>query len=235
MQLFYQPDTTAQDQIVKFDREESKHIAKVLRKNSGDHVYVTNGKGKLFQVEITFSTLNRVEGKIISTQSEPQRTVKLHLAVAPTKSNDRFEWFLEKAVEIGIDEITPIICERSERKHIKKTRFERIIQSAMKQSLRLSLPKINDAVSFKDFIPQADTSIGFKGIAHCEEFTKTPLKEIAAGKTDFILLIGPEGDFSISEIELAKHHGFHEISLSGSRLRTETAAIVACHTVSLLA
>ncbi|MFT5892575.1 MAG: 16S rRNA (uracil1498-N3)-methyltransferase, partial [Dokdonia sp.] len=158
---------------------------------------------------------------------------KLHIAIAPTKLNDRFEWFLEKSTEIGITEITPIICDHSERKQIKEERFKKIVQSAMKQSLQAHLPVLHPMTTLKDFIasqPQAHLSC----IAHCEEGEKSPLtKELTAAK-DILILIGPEGDFSSQEITQAVSKGYKEITLGNSRLRTETAGIVACHSIAFL-
>jgi 16S rRNA (uracil1498-N3)-methyltransferase len=153
----------------------------------------------------------------------------LHLAVAPTKMNERYEWFLEKATEIGIHEITPIICDHSERKVIKADRFEKIIESAMKQSLHYYLPKLNEAMTFKDFILKEQ--IGQKFIAHCEETDKNSLKQVLLPNANCTVLIGPEGDFSVKEIQLALDSNYIPVSLGSTRLRTETAAIVACHTV----
>jgi len=153
----------------------------------------------------------------------------LHLAVAPTKMNERYEWFLEKATEIGIQEITPIICEHSERKVIKTDRFQKILESAMKQSLHYYLPKLNEPIAFKDFIKKEFD--GQKFIAHCEETDKKSLKNELENGKDVTILIGPEGDFSVKEIQLAIENSFIPVSLGNTRLRTETAAIVACHSV----
>ena len=161
-----------------------------------------------------------------------KRSYSLHLAVAPTKMNDRYEYFLEKATEIGIDSITPIICEQSERKTIKSDRFEKIIQSAMKQSLHYYLPNLNEAVYFKDFIKQEFTGQLF--IAHCEESNKKSLKKELEPNQNITILIGPEGDFSMKEIELAMTNHFIPVTLGDTRLRTETAAIVACHSVAFI-
>jgi 16S rRNA (uracil1498-N3)-methyltransferase len=151
------------------------------------------------------------------------------LAVAPTKMNERYEWFLEKATEIGIQEITPIICEHSERKVIKTDRFQKILESAMKQSLHYYLPKLNEPIAYKDFIKKEFN--GQKFIAHCEETDKKSLKNELEVCEDVTILIGPEGDFSIKEIQLAIESSFIPVSLGNTRLRTETAAIVACHSV----
>ena len=156
----------------------------------------------------------------------------LHIAIAPTKNNDRLEWFLEKATEIGIDEITPIICQNSERKFVKQERLEKIIQSAMKQSLKFTLPKLNEPIKFNDFIDQDFN--GKKCIAHCEDDEKTLLKTLVNTKEKITILIGPEGDFSTQEIKKALSKKFIPISLGESRLRTETAGLVAVQTVAII-
>ncbi|WP_194767671.1 16S rRNA (uracil(1498)-N(3))-methyltransferase [Tamlana sp. I1] len=230
MQLFYYPEINETTTQFTLDKTESKHIVKVLRKTAGDILHITNGNGWLFTAEITIPNLNKCTVKIISKTLQAKRDYNLHLAVAPTKMNDRYEWFLEKATEIGIESITPIICDHSERKTIKPERFDRILQSAMKQSLSCYLPKLNDAVNLKDFLKQ-----DFQGdlfIAHCEETDKKSLKQALKQKTDVTILIGPEGDFSAKEIEQALESNFIPVTLGETRLRTETAAIVACHSVA---
>ncbi|RZS90749.1 16S rRNA (uracil(1498)-N(3))-methyltransferase [Aquimarina brevivitae] len=232
MQLFYNPDIHASQSEVTFDREESKHIVKVLRKKIDDILYITNGRGDLFLVQVIDPNINKCSTKIISKEKKPQRSYHVHLAVAPTKMNDRFEWFLEKATEIGIDEISPIICDHSERKVIKEERFERILQSAMKQSLQTYLPKLNKVQSFSEFM--AKDVKGQRFIAHCEETQKKTFKQVLEKDKDLVLLIGPEGDFSANEIQLALEQEYLPVSLGETRLRTETAAIVGVHTVALL-
>ena len=232
MQLFYNPDLTDHTQDFFFSKEESKHIAKVLRKKEGDTLSITNGQGWLFTAQITIADLKKCAANIIEKTYFENHSYKLHLAVAPTKMNDRYEWFLEKATEIGIDSITPIICDHSERKVIKPERFEKIIQSAMKQSLQYHLPKLNSAISFKQFMNQEFSGQLF--IAHCEELDKTSLKSQIETQTEITVLIGPEGDFSVKEIELALQNGFAPVTLGNTRLRTETAAIAACHSVAFL-
>ena len=232
MQLFYNPSISENDKEVIFPRDESKHIIKVLRKIEGDNLNITNGKGFLFNAEIIDANLNKCKAKIKNFEQERDKKYHLHLAVAPTKMNDRFETFLEKATEIGIDKITPIICDHSERKVVKINRFERVLQSAMKQSLHYTLPEITEAISFKEFIQQHHD--GQKFIAHCEEKEKKSFqKELLPGET-YTLLIGPEGDFSPQEIELALQQQFIPVTLGHTRLRTETAAIVATHTAALI-
>ena len=229
MQLFYNPDIDETTKSFSFDKEESKHIIKVLRKKDSDILHVTNGSGLLFETEITLASDNKCIVEVLSIKKSPEPKFRLHLAVAPTKMNDRFEWFLEKATEIGIQEITPIICDRSERKVINLERFEKIIFSAMKQSNETFLPKLNDAVSFKEFIKQKNKGLQF--IAHCEETDKRSLKDALKPNEDVTLLIGPEGDFSDKEIALAIENNFQPVTLGNTRLRTETAAVVACHSV----
>jgi len=161
-----------------------------------------------------------------------RRNYWLHLAIAPTKNMERMEWFAEKATEIGIDEITPLLCHHSERKAIKTERLEKIILSAMKQSIKSYKPRVNEMVSFKEFIVREHS--GSKLIAHCGDNPKVSLKSKLNGQQRFTILIGPEGDFSPEEIELALAQGFAEVHLGKSRLRTETAGIVACHTLNLM-
>ena len=229
MQLFYNANLNETTQSFAFDREESKHIIKVLRKKDGDLLYVTNGLGYLFETQITLASDTKCMVDIVSFTKEKKPAYHLHLAVAPTKMNDRYEWFLEKAVEIGVQEITPIICDRSERKVINADRYEKIILSALKQSNGVYLPKLNPAIAFKDFVNQENK--GQLLIAHCEETDKKTLKSILQPNQDICMLIGPEGDFSEKEISTALENNYQAVSLGNTRLRTETAAIVACHSI----
>jgi 16S rRNA (uracil1498-N3)-methyltransferase len=227
MQLFY---TNNSETEFTLPSEESKHITKVLRKKEGDTLHFTDGKGNLLIAEITNSDQRKTRVKLIDKIiQEKQHNYYLHIAIAPTKNMDRFEWFLEKATEIGIDEITPIICENSERKKVKTERGNRILLSAMKQSLKHHLPKLNEAISFKDFI-KGDFE-GKKYIAHCEEGKKIELRKKKKEKRTLIL-IGPEGDFSPAEIKNSTTNNFTPISLGNSRLRTETAGLVCVTTIS---
>ena len=232
MQLFYNPNINNDSESFSFDKEESKHIIKVLRKKDTDILYVTNGLGDLFTTEITLASDSKCTVRIVSVVKSEQPKYQLHLAVAPTKLNDRYEWFLEKATEIGVTEITPIICDHSERKQIKTERFDKIIQSAIKQSNQYFLPKLNEPISFKDFMKNKNEDV--KLIAHCEETNKKSLKEIIRPNENITLLIGPEGDFSEKEIKLAIENKYIPISLGNTRLRTETAAIVASHSVAFV-
>ncbi|QCW99638.1 16S rRNA (uracil(1498)-N(3))-methyltransferase [Aggregatimonas sangjinii] len=232
MQLFYNADINEADTEFSLSAEESKHIIKVLRKKEDDLLHITNGKGYIFTVKITTANAKKCEVQIIKSRKKHPKRHSLHLAVAPTKMNDRYEWFLEKATEIGVDEITPIICTRSERKIIKPERMEKVIQSAMKQSLRAYLPKFNKAVTLQQFLENEQNPLRF--IAHCEEVEKSELKRRVAPDTDITLLIGPEGDFTSEEISDATAMGYIPVSLGKSRLRTETAAIMACAIVNLI-
>jgi len=232
MQLFFAPDIKPEDKSFVFDKEESRHIVKVLRKKEGDSIHITNGKGWLFTSTVTFATEKRCEVTLGTSEFTEPMPYQLHLAVAPTKMNDRYEWFLEKAVEIGISEITPIICEHSERTVFKADRFEKIIQSAMKQSLQYHMPVLHEPIAFNQFVKQQRGGKLF--IAHCEETDKKLLKTELAPKETQTILIGPEGDFSTKEIELALSLGYIPVSLGNTRLRTETAAVVAAHSVAFV-
>ncbi|PBJ08997.1 16S rRNA (uracil(1498)-N(3))-methyltransferase [Flavobacterium sp. ACN6] len=229
MQLFFNPNIDETTQSFSFDKEESRHIIKVLRKKDSDILHVTNGSGLLFETQITLASDNKCIVEVLSISNAEKPKFHLHLAVAPTKMNDRFEWFLEKATEIGIQEITPIFCDRSERKVINKDRFEKIILSAMKQCNESFLPKLNEAISFKEFVKKQHQ--GLQLIAHCEETDKKSLKEVLQPNENVTILIGPEGDFSEKEIALALENNYKPVTLGNTRLRTETAAIVACHSV----
>lgn len=232
MQLFYNPRLDNSASQFTFSEEESKHIVKVLRKKQGDILHITNGNGYLFEAKIIVTDAKKCKAEIIDTDKKHRKMYWFHLVVAPTKMNDRFEWFLEKATEIGVNEITPIICENSERKVVKVERMEKVIQSAMKQSLQTFLPKLNTPISYKDFMAKTHENLLF--IAHCEDEEKLDLKRRVAPDRDVTILIGPEGDFSKKEIKQAYKKGFLPVSLSENRLRTETAAIVACTTVNMI-
>ncbi len=230
MQLFYNPELNEHSTQVAFSKEESKHIVKVLRKSVGDDLHSTNGNGWLFASKIINSDIKHCVAQITSKTFFGRKNYRLHLAVAPTKMNDRYEWFLEKATEIGIDSITPIICHHSERKTINTERFEKILLSAMKQSAQYYLPKLNAQIPFMEFVKQ--DFAGQKFIAHCEDSQKTTLKNALQAQNDVLILIGPEGDFSVKEIETAVKSRFIPVTLGTTRLRTETAAVVACHSVA---
>jgi len=228
MQLFFCDNYN--NEIV-LSAEERKHAIKVLRKGIGDELYFTNGNGLFLTGKITSINKLKTTVKIISEERKKKsHDYLLHIAIAPTKNIDRFEWFLEKATEIGIDEITPIICERSERKAIKLERCKRILKSAIKQSLKFHLPIINNPIKFQELINNKNYSN--KYIAHCNKKNIVSLKDQELGG-DTLILIGPEGDFSISETNHAIENGFKEISLGKDRYRTETAGVISTHTINL--
>jgi len=232
MNLFFNQNIVFETSSFNFSQDESRHIFKVLRKTSGDKISVTNGKGLewlgiLTKVENKNVTAERISAKIIRDTS-----FKLEIAISPTKSNERIEWFLEKIIEIGIKKIHFIKTENSERKKINITRLYKIAISAMKQSKQFYLPEINDIISYKDFIKT--TNIEQKFIAHCKNTSKKHIANISLDFKPLIILIGPEGDFSKNEIELALSMGYSPISLGNQRLRTETAAMCATQTISTL-
>ena len=228
MQLFY---LESLEEKIKLNTAESRHITKVLRKKEGDVLSFTDGKGFLYKAKIIdLNNKNCIVKVINRNQNKKQHNYYLHIAIAPTKNLDRFEWFLEKSTEIGIDEITPVICNNSERKVIKTQRSKRILLSAMKQSLKYHLPKINESISLNEFLKK-DID-GAKYIAHCKKINRNQLeKERKKKKT--LILIGPEGDFTNEEINLALQNNFKSISLGKSRLRTETAGIIATHIINI--
>ena len=232
MQLFYNPSLDGSFKQFFFSEAESKHIVRVLRKNPGDTLTITNGKGYRFEAEILEANPKKCKAQLIDEVKTIPRLHHLHLAVAPTKMNDRFEWFLEKATEIGIDEITPILCEHSERKALKEPRMQKGLQTAKNQSLQTYFPKLNPLTPLSDFLKDVEGDLRF--IAHCHEGEKMELKRRAAADKDIVILIGPEGDFSKPEVDRALNAGFLPISLGKNRLRTETAAIVACSTIAMI-
>lgn len=230
MHVFYTPDIQTCKEL---PTEEAQHCIRVLRLANGDEITLTDGKGNFYRAEITAATSKRCLVTIKETIFQPLLwNCHLHIAMAPTKNMDRTEWFAEKATEIGFDELTFLNCRFSERKVIKKERIEKILVSAIKQSLKARLPQLNEMTDFDKFIRQ-----DFKGqkfIAHCYEGEKKLLKDVVHKGEDALVLIGPEGDFSEEEVEQAIANGFTPISLGKSRLRTETAALVACHILNLI-
>ncbi|WP_316746992.1 16S rRNA (uracil(1498)-N(3))-methyltransferase [Pedobacter gandavensis] len=232
MHVFYTPDIDATE--YSLNEEESKHCLKVLRLGLGDVVNLIDGKGGFYEAEIIGEGKKNVQLRVIKAIQEYQkRNHHLHIVVAPTKNIDRLEWFLEKATEIGIDEITPIICERSERKVIKEDRLNKVITSAVKQSLQAYHPVLNPQISFTDFLKIENNSI--KMIAHCiDGEPRLYISQVTEPHQNYTVLIGPEGDFSPKEIELALQNGFKPLTLGNTRLRTETAALAACFEVNYL-
>jgi|SRR5690606_16382529 len=235
MHLFYTPDIRSSHPQFILAEEESKHAVRVLRLVSGDKVVLVDGVGGWYEAEIIDPHPKRTTLQILQVIEEYQRfAYHIHIAVAPTKNIDRIEWFLEKATEIGIQEFTPIIAEHSERKEVKVDRLKKIAIAAMKQSLKAYLPKINPAISLGQFLKEQENKSSAKVIAHCVDGEKSYLAQVLKPREDYLILIGPEGDFSEREIEQAQASGYTPISLGESRLRTETAALMSCVEVSLL-
>ena len=230
MHLFYSSNIS--DNTITLDNEESKHLAKVLRLEMGENVHVIDGKGTRYLFSILVAHQKATQLTILEKEVVNE-TYGIEIAAAPTKNLNRWEWFLEKSTEIGIDAIHPIVSFHSERKVLKKDRQERILVSAMKQSYKTKLPQLSELEKFKQFITKE--FYGRKFICHCyDELQKKSLNESYKKGEKALLLIGPEGDFSKQEVELAIKEGFEPIGLGESRLRTETAAIVACHTIHVL-
>ena len=234
MELFYSKDMDGS--ICRLVQDESGHCVKVLRHRAGDEISVIDGCGTLYRCRIITDSPKGVEASVMSSEENwGGHPYRLHLAVCPTKSNDRYEWFVEKACEIGFDELSPVIGEHSERKVLKTARVEKVLISAAKQSLKAAVPIVNEPVSVKEFIADAPED-ALKLIAYCFEDERVPRKSIkdvledADGK-EIIVMIGPEGDFSKAEAELALEHGFIPVHLGASRLRTETAALTAASAV----
>lgn len=229
MHVFYTPDIAVDGELPE---EEAGHCLRVLRLGVGDEVMLTDGKGFFYKAVITAATGKRCQVKVVETIGQaPLWNGHLHLAMAPTKNMDRIEWFAEKATEIGFDELSFVNCRFSERKVIKTERIEKIVVSAVKQSLKARKPLVNELTDFGKFIQQKFE--GQKFIAHCYEGEKLLLKDVLIPGKDAVVLIGPEGDFSPEEVQKAEAAGFQAISLGKSRLRTETAALVAVHIMNL--
>ncbi len=230
MTLFYCP-TIASATVLS--EEESLHAVKVLRLQSGDKIIVVDGMGGYYEAEITLAHHKHCQFKVLNTITHyGKRNYKLHIAIAPTKNIERLEWFIEKATEIGIDEITPVVCRFSERKIVKEDRLEKIIVSASKQSVKAYFPTLNPICTFDEFLKKQTATQKF--IAHCYDEDKKLLSKEVNSRADILILIGPEGDFSKEEVEKARSEGFTPVSLGESRLRTETAGVVACHTVAIV-
>ena len=230
MHLFYTPDIAT---TLERPQDEAAHALRVLRFTEGAEVMLTDGKGSFYRAEIDIISGKRCYMRIVETITpEPMWKGHLHLAMAPTKNMDRIEWFAEKATEIGFDELTFLDCRFSERKVVKTERVEKILVSAMKQSLKPTLPILNGMTPFDKFINYRFG--GKKFIAHCYDGDKLPLMQALQCGEDALVLIGPEGDFSPEEVQKAIANGFHPITLGRSRLRTETAALVAVHTMNLV-
>ena len=231
MNVFYLPD--AQLGTISFPEEESKHIVKVLRLKEGDRFCVTDGKGSLYDAELVDAHPKRAMADLSNQRCGYDiRDFKLSIAIAPTKLNERTEWFLEKATEIGIDEVKLFASYHSERRAANVERFRKIVVSAMKQSVKSKMPVVEEMVPFDKLVKQDFD--GQKFIAWIDDDVKEQLCDLYEKGKNAIVLIGPEGDFSKEEVELAKENGFVPVSLGEARLRTETAAVVACHTIQLI-
>ncbi|MDR0953856.1 MAG: 16S rRNA (uracil(1498)-N(3))-methyltransferase [Rikenellaceae bacterium] len=232
MPLFYTPDIDGPSYTLS--EEESRHCVRVLRLEAGAVIDLTDGRGTLYTGRIVSASPKGCRVEVTERVTDyGKRPYVLMMAVAPTKNNERLEWFLEKSTEIGIDRIVPLLCDRSERRVYKTERGNKVIESAMKQSLSAYHPQLDEITPFVEVVRQPFE--GDKFIAHCAESAeKILLRDGVRRGVHALILIGPEGDFSPEEIQLAREHGFREVSLGSSRLRTETAALVACHTVALI-
>ena len=231
MNVFYLP--TAQLGTISFPEEESKHIVKVLRMKEGDRFCVTDGNGSLYDAELVDAHPKRAAAELSNQrQGYDIRDFKVSIAIAPTKLNERTEWFLEKATEIGIDEVKLFASYHSERRTANVERFKKIIVAAMKQSVKSKMPVIKDMVAFDKLVRQDYD--GQKFIAWIDDDVTEQLCDLYRKGENALVLIGPEGDFSKEEVALAKENGFVPVSLGKARLRTETAAVVACHTIQLI-
>lgn len=230
MYLFFRDDIS--HNTIEFDREESRHIIKVLRFHEGSIIHIADGNGNIAEAVITNDSIQHCVAEIHQREKrERERDYKLSVAIAPTKNHDRFEWFVEKATEIGVDEIIPLVCEHSERKTVKQERLRNIAIAALKQSQHIFLPRVSEPVPFGDFIESKNN--GQKFICTLE-LSKGNLKDLYKPYSDAVVLIGPEGDFTKDELHEAAHRGFTAVSLGSSRLRTETAGIVACSIINFV-
>lgn len=230
MNLYYQP--LVREGANYLDPDESRHCVKVLRNQSGDQIHITDGKGFMYDAVITKADPGKCSFTVSKKISVPPRKFSIHVAISPVKNADRMEWFVEKVVEIGIEKISFIECEHTERSFVKTDRLEKIAISAMKQSLKAWLPSISRPVRLSDFVKSKNDDA--KYIAHVDQTNTDHLMKISMPGTDCLVLIGPEGDFSAEELNICLAKGYRKASLGGSRLRTETAGVVACHILNLI-
>jgi 16S rRNA (uracil1498-N3)-methyltransferase len=230
MHLFYQANIA--DGINQFDEAESKHVQRVLRLSIGDTIHLTDGKGFLYEAQLTLTKTKNSSFKIVDKTYFPPPNYYIHIAIAPTKNADRIEWFAEKVMELGIQQISFVLCDNSERKTINLDRIEKKAISAMKQSGQYHLPMINELIPYKQFVKTVKEEERFIGFV--DEENPHHLKNLAKKKSNYVILIGPEGDFSKAELDLAIENKFKKISLGSTRLRTETAGIAACHILNLI-
>jgi 16S rRNA (uracil1498-N3)-methyltransferase len=233
MNIFYAPDIALPEVILS--PEESAHCVRVLRLGTGEKVQVIDGNGGYYNAVIAIPDAKHCRLTVTEIiEKQAQRNYSIHIAIAPTKNMERFEWFIEKSVEIGIDTITPLLCHHSERRVLKTDRLERLIVSTMKQAIIPVHPVLHELTGFKEFVAKQDKKDADLFIAHCEETDRKKLSEVCRPGKSTLVLIGPEGDFSPDEIRIALSHHFIPVSLGQQRLRTETAGVVACHTVNLV-
>ncbi len=233
MQLFYAPDLVLEEQY-RLSAEESRHCVRVLRLGRGDHLFLTDGRGNIYRASIVAIDRDSCSVEVVERLSDPSpRPYRLTVAVAPTKNSDRYEWFLEKATEVGIDRVIPVVCDHSERRTLRRDRGEKIITSAAKQSLKALFPTLDELTPLSEVL-----SMPFEGrklIAHCsEEGERRYMGDLIHAGEELLVLIGPEGDFSPAEIEAARRAGFEEVTLGDMRLRTETAALTAVITAQVV-
>jgi 16S rRNA (uracil1498-N3)-methyltransferase len=233
MNVFYCPDIASHEATLS--PEESAHCIRVLRLGRGEKVQVIDGKGGYYAAEIADPDAKKCRLEILATLDHAKvRNYKIKVAIAPTKNLDRFEWFIEKSVEIGIDMITPLLCQRSERRVLKTDRLHKLILSTMKQAIIPFRPVLDELTAFNTFVVKPGVPKNNRFIAHCEDTGRKKLMEVCKASQDIVVLIGPEGDFAPEEISFATDHGFIPVSLGVNRLRTETAGVVACHTINIL-
>ncbi len=232
MPTFFSPGLQPGQLTYQLPEDESKHAVRVLRLSLGDAVELVNGQGSIFQAAVAQADAKRCELRLVAEQQVPRRPTYTHVAVAPTKNLDRMEWLVEKAVEVGIERLTFLRCARSERRELKLERLEKIAISALKQSGQAWLPQLDELIDFEKFIPTIDPATTF--IAHLEEGERTALAHVIAAAPSSCVLIGPEGDFTPAEIELALSRGVRPVTLGASRLRTETAALAAVFTAQVV-
>ncbi|MCS7037275.1 MAG: RsmE family RNA methyltransferase [Saprospiraceae bacterium] len=219
-------------EFLALDEEESRHLLTVMRGRIGERVRLTDGRGTFYEAELVEASKRQAYVRILETHAVPPPPGRLHLAIAPTKHIDRFEWLLEKATELGVWRITPLLCQRSERTALRMDRLEKILIAALKQSFQAWMPQLHPLTPLAEVVRHAEEPI--RAIAWCGEGPRQPLQTLLRPRTDTLILIGPEGDFSLEEVALAQTHGFAAVSLGASRLRTETAGMLAAAAYRLL-
>jgi 16S rRNA (uracil1498-N3)-methyltransferase len=234
MHIFYTPDIRKQESYT-LPADESRHCIRALRLKKDDEVQLIDGAGNLYSGVINVPEPSGCSIAIKSVIADyHKRNFHIHIAIAPTRNTERFEWFLEKSTEIGIDEITPVLCSRSERNRLRYDRLNKIIIAAMKQSVIARKPVLNELTEMGSFVKKKHHGKLLKFIAHCADGTRTSIGKIYTPPSDVICLIGPEGDFTADEIEQAKKNHFNPVTLGINRLRTETAGVVSCEIFNFL-